>query len=446
MKRFSEQLHKSSEAVTLTAAERDALRARVISYTEYHPFPARAVTSKPAAPAKRPVTEAFKVVTIPSPLFMRWSAVAAVFLLVLIPFLAERAVPGDSLFAVKVRFNEEVRSTLTFNQQDKVQWETERLNRRIAEARLLASKGELTEEVEAEVAASVREHTQYVKDEIEELRESDADSATLASIELTTTLEVQSASLQQDDAVTLASADATAETAPTQLLVDVLNETLSKQDDSNTATIPSYDKIMARIEQNTTRSYELFNSIKFAEGDSLKAGLDRRLQDVNRSVAEASELRPQDEAGASQKLIDALTRTQKLIVYMSDVDVNRTVALDTVVPVILTAEEKEQQLAMLDTEINRKVEILETVHPKLSSTVAEKVDFSIQAAREKQQEVRATDVNLDSQEYAKDTVALLDDALKVVEDSGVSIAATAVAEDTASTTAATTTPEAEEDE
>ena len=237
--------------------------------------------------------------------------------------------------------------------------------------------------------------------------------------------------------------DSNTDASPTQKLVDVLNETLSQQDQTDSSPIPSYDKIVARIEQNTTRSYELFNSIAFADGDPINAGLDRRLQDISRSIDEANALRPQDEAAASQLLIATLERTQKLIVYMSDVDVNRAVALDTVVPVILTPEERESQLALLDTEINRKVEILETVHSQLSTEVAEKVDYSIRVAKEKQDEVHATSLNLDAGAYAKDTVALLDDAIKVVEASGVSIAATATTSAAATATStATSSPDA----
>ena len=435
MKRFSEQFHKAAQSVSMQASEREALKARVVSYIEYHPVTA----AQKAIPS--PLVDSFKVVALPRLWFTRFTAVVAVFLIMVIPVLAEQSVPGESLYAVKVRFNEEVRSTLTFNQQERVEWETERLNRRIADARLLASKGELTDEVQAEVAAAVREHTETVKEEIAELREDDVDGATFASIELTTTLELQSTSLQQDDTVAMAT-QSTTDASPTQKLVDVLNETLSQQDQTDSSPIPSYDKIVARIEQNTTRSYELFNSIAFAEGDPINAGLDRRLQDISRSIDEANALRPQDEAAASQLLIDTLERTQKLIVYMSDVEVNRAVALDTVVPVILTPEERQSQLALLDTEINRKVEILETVHSQLNTEVAEKVDYSIRVAKEKQEEVHATTTNLDAGIYAKDTIALLDDALKVVSDSGVSISATATSSvDTTATSTATSSPD-----
>ena len=90
-----------------------------------------------------------------------------------------------------------MRSTLALSPYEKIEWETERLNRRIAEARLLASEGRLTDEVEAEVAAAVKTHTENAKREIEVLRGEDEEEATLATIALNTTLEVQATSLKE---------------------------------------------------------------------------------------------------------------------------------------------------------------------------------------------------------------------------------------------------------
>jgi Domain of unknown function (DUF5667) len=445
MKHFSEQFHKQSKSVSLQTIERDALRARVVSYMEYHPLPSVAAKATKSVPS--PFGDAFKVVSFPTSLVFRWSAAFSVLVLIVIPLLAEQSVPGDNLYAVKVRFNEEVRSSLTLDQHAKVEWETKRLNRRIAEARQLASEGKLTPEVEAQVVAAVREHTQNVQKEIDTLRTSDADGATLASIELNTTLEAQSASLLEEGKTTLAAAvtDAEVSTNSNQLLVDVLNETISKQDGQPDATIPSYDKIMARIEQNTTRSYELLSSIKFVDNDPLKAALDRRLQDVNHSIEDANTIKPNDEAAASRELIDALERTQKLIVFMSAIEVNRGVDLESVVPVILTAEEKQQLAAQLNVELGQKIETLETVHPKLSVGVASKVDVAIAAAKKKQEELKADTTKVTSREVAKDTFALLDDAVAVVVASGVSVTAPTTAADVAtknasSTPTGTTTP------
>jgi Domain of unknown function (DUF5667) len=242
MKHFSEQFNKQSKSVSLQAVEREALKSRVVSYMEYHPMSKTTPALKKKAAAQvSPFAEHFNIVQIPTALILRWSAVLSVFLLLVIPALAEKTIPGDSLYAVKVRFNEEVRSSLTLDQHAKVEWETKRLNRRIAEARPLANEGKLTQEVEVQMAAAVREHTENIQKEIDTLRSSDADGATLASIELNTTLELQSDSLQEEGKTTLALAvsDAQAATMSTQLLVDVLNETISRHDEQTGATIPS---------------------------------------------------------------------------------------------------------------------------------------------------------------------------------------------------------------
>ena len=47
MKRFSEQLHKKSESISLKMEEKNALRERLVSYMEYHPLPASMKTVKP---------------------------------------------------------------------------------------------------------------------------------------------------------------------------------------------------------------------------------------------------------------------------------------------------------------------------------------------------------------------------------------------------------------
>lgn len=445
MKRFSEQFNTKAQSVKLQAVERDALKARLVSYMEYHPMPVSTPAPRKFA-ASQPLlfADTFKVLQIPTVPIFRWSAAFSVLLLIMIPVLAEKTVPGDNLYAVKVRFNEEVRSSLTLDQHAKVEWETKRLNRRIAEARQLASEGKLTPEVEVQVVAAVREHTENVQKEIETLRVSDADGATLASIELNTTLELQSTSLQEEGKTTLAAAvsDAQAATMSTQLLVDVLNETISKQDDQPDVAIPSYDKIMARIEQNNTRSHELLTSIKFNDADPLKSGIDRRLQDVNRSIEQANALRSQDEVTASQLLINTLERTQKLIVLMSDIDVNRNVDLELVVPIILTAQEQDEHIAQLNIEINRRVEVLEALRPQMSVALADKVGFSITAAKQKQVEVQSDHSKITNHDFAKDTLTLLNDALGVVKAAGIDtsgvVTISGEKEGSATTTASTT--------
>ncbi len=441
MKRFSEQFHTKASTVKLQSAERRELRERVVSYMEYHPLSATA--GKPAARSQKMLSiPGYEMVQIPFSIVLKWASVTAAFLLVVVPVLAERTVPGDNLYAVKVRFNEEVRSTLTITSYAKVEWETERINRRIAEARLLANEGKLTNEVEAEIAAAVKEHTEIVQHEIDVMREDDVDQATLASIQLTTTLELQSASLQEEGNTTLALAmNDVASGNPAQMVVDVINESLSANESQvESAGIPAYDKIMARVEINTTRAYELLNSLPVGPEDQLRKDINRRLEDVNGSIEKSKNTRGENEVLASEYLVDVLQRTQKLVVYMSDIEANRAIALESVVPVVLTENEQKQEFDAISSEIHRKQEILKTVMPKLPANISEKVAYSIDIAV-KNETIAASSTEIASAlNLVKESDAVLTDSLMLVKAAGIDISIAAPAIEPEQVNASTTEP------
>jgi hypothetical protein len=416
MKRFSEQFNKKSLTVKLRSAEREALKERLVSYMEYHPMPITTkVKMSPAAVDSVAGVSFFK---LPSNFLIKSAAICAAVVLVAVPAVAEYSVPGDDLYAIKVKFNEELRGTLAFSPYQKIEWETERLNRRVAEARLLASEGKLTDAVGAEIAAAVKEHTESVQNEIAVLREEDADEAALASIELVTTLEVQSAALQEHG--TLAVAVIEDVESPAKQVADVLTESLTlQQSEVDTQELPSFDKVMARLEQQTTRAYEIKQSLNLGEEAQLDRDIERRLEDVGRSVTAAQATREGDEAVALQTLIQALERTQKLIVYMNDVDGNGAIALETVVPIILTETEQAEKLALLTSDIDRKTDILTAVLPQLTPAAAEKVSYAVETARATTvEDTQATGTSLN---HAESKVAVLDDAFKIVAAEGIDV-------------------------
>ncbi len=438
MKRFSQQFYTKASSVKLQTAEARELRARVVSYMEYHPMTegtqVKSVSKKPKL-----ITSPYQVVTIPTSFLLRLSYAVSVMVLIIIPLWAEQAIPGDNLYAVKVRFNEEVRSTLIFNPYEKVEWETERLNRRIAEAKLLASEGKFTGEVESEVVAAVRDHTETIQREIEEIRESDVDGAVLASIELNTTLALQSDSLQGDGSTTLALAMTSVEQSNSiQKVADVINESLSKQETTvENGEIPAYDKIMARVEVNTTRAYELLSSLSLDINSQLYKDLDRRLQDVNRSIESAHSQRGQDEGAANQNLIATLERTQKLIVLMSGVGFGESVDVAAAVPIMLTENEQKDQVAMRLSDIDRKVQTLETLKPQMSPQLAAKVGQSTALAGKSKVKINETRDLPAMRSLSQEALTYLDDALALVRAEGISISGQPAI--TAETPAATTT-------
>lgn len=383
MKRFSEQLNKKAMTVKLRAAEKRELRERIVSYMEYHPLPKSVKSSAPKV--TQTFSEEYRVVRIPFDLISKWAAAVTVLVMVLVPVLAERSVPGDGLYAVK-RINEGIRGTLSFDTVQKVEWETELLNRRIAEARLLASEGRLTEEVEAEVVEAVRTHSENAQRNIDVLRTEDADEATLASIAFETTLSVQSVTLMEESAevATLLSTEITsmamkAEAPIPSLLASVVEETRAKTSANNaSSTIPAFGKVMARVELNTTRAFELLDSLKTQATPETIAVIERRIEDIERSIQEAIALHETDDESARKLLVDTLQRIQKLIVFMTDISVSQNVDIEEIVPVILTADEKAVKKAEYQTELSAQVELVKSALTlETDVDVVEKANFAL---------------------------------------------------------------------
>jgi hypothetical protein len=297
MKKFSQQFNNQASKIKLKAGEKTELRNRLVSYMEYHPLPAE-LKKQNSTPVK-PDTyiEPFFVFKIPFHKVFKVGGAMAVMVLVSLPIFAEQSVPGDTLYSIKVQFNEEIRGSLTFNNAEKVEWETERLNRRIAEARLLASEGRLTSEVEQSVAQAVRNHSASAKEQIEQLRSEDADAATLASIAFDTVLEFQSDSLRRGSsennemAVSLMAA---VEEQP-DLIALAIEEAMLKTDNTSSSSLPSYEGMMAKIEQNTTRIFELIASLEDELSDEQKQEIVRRSDDIDRMLTRAKETNKEDE-------------------------------------------------------------------------------------------------------------------------------------------------------
>jgi hypothetical protein len=440
MKRFSEQFNTKAMSVKLTAAERRELRARLVSYLEYHP------SSQGIRTERRSSAEAARGAPISF-----WRAAGATGLLTLtigvgLASMAERSLPGDALYAVKIRFNEEVRSTLALTPYEKIEWETERLNRRVAEVRLLANEGRLTKAVERKIAEAVRTHGESARRGIEELRSIDKEEAALAGIQLATAIDVQSVSLKVKEEGEPSTANDATTVKPTTLVATAL-EDARRLVAGGEEELPSYERLMAQVELDTTRARELLNSVRTAATEEERNDISRRLEDIDRTVGGALTLRKADEDDAARDiLLTALQRTQRLIVFMTNIDVRKSVAIEAIVPIVPTHEERAAALKvnLASIELNLQTLMQATTSAITDTAVLESVTRGLGEVEELF--TRATTSfalgELDAAETSIDkALALSRDILALLFPSAEPALPTP--EEAVSTTTPTTTPPAE---
>lgn len=366
MKRFSEQFNKQANQVKLTTAERRDLRERVNAYMEYHPLPhtgqAQAARYKGTGPTSVSQEQGW---ILPLSLLRSRSITSllgsmAVLLVVIVPVLAEHSMPGDILYSVKVGFNEEVRSSITRSPYQTVEWETERINRRLAEIQVLAREGRLTDEHEARVAEAVRSHSQSARASIEEIRAEDEDEAVMAEIALAALFDVHMAVLSardsdDDTAVAISRAFATS-TDETDSDVEAVQERRSQLLEAiadsrgdiaatHVGERPSYAGLLRRIEIETARAYELLATVADIAEDDALTSIARRLDDVERKVQSAQSVyETKDTIEARLQLTEALTSTRKVITFLTNIEVRNSIDLDALVPIEYTADELAEQL------------------------------------------------------------------------------------------------------
>jgi hypothetical protein len=376
-----------AKTIRMRAVEKRALRERLVSYMEYHPVrvPLSEVASTKATPAL--VSDSFVTIGFSSWKFKAATSLFALILVVGVPVFAERAVPGDVLYLMKVNVNEEVRASLTWDSADRVAWQAERVERRIAEARLLAKEGKLTDETEATLAATMREHTETASREIAELRTTDAEGAEVAQAALSSTLDVQTAILATDGAST--SASTTIDSLA--LAIEEAKVGVGAHDPTFDASL-SPERLAALLELETTRARELFASVSASVGESERADIERRLIDIERSMREAElmhETGKRDQALTLQRA--AFGDIEKMISFMTDINIRTSVALETLVPKKLTPEEQLSTLsADLESLKNEAVALRAERANVTSASVLKKYDTSYQELEDRIAEIEAS--------------------------------------------------------
>ncbi len=143
---------KAATEIRMDEAARERTRALLSEYVKMRPI-------RLAEPAPTPTPVYGGVLTF----FMRHSMPVTVMALVLTisgstAAAAESALPGETLYPIKIHVTEEVRATLALSPKAKADWEMSRAERRLEEAVILSLIGELNDDAREEIDTNLDAH------------------------------------------------------------------------------------------------------------------------------------------------------------------------------------------------------------------------------------------------------------------------------------------------
>jgi hypothetical protein len=152
--------------------------------------------------------------------------------------------------------------------------------------------------------------------------------------------------------------------------------------------------------------------------------VNRRIADIDRAITNAVllEQNPDTELEARIALVDVLTRTQKLIVFMTDLEVREQVGIEAVVPVVLTDSEMSDDRSKRTIELNDAiVQIQNVIAAGEADELIEKLIDTTQKLAIAQQNLLETTKYSDFVTLINDALALAKDSLILVEQQGIQI-------------------------
>jgi hypothetical protein len=156
LKKLAEDLKK----VHLTSGEKNDMRRDLLKFMNDNPAksmeeaPERSIWTEP----KKSFWGSFATFLIPKPM----PVLAAILIIAVsgggVSYAAVDTLPGDFLYNVKVSLNEEVVAFLTFDEEQKLEYEIERSERRLVEAETLEEQDELDDRALAQLSDRIEAH------------------------------------------------------------------------------------------------------------------------------------------------------------------------------------------------------------------------------------------------------------------------------------------------
>ncbi len=178
MKDTVTQLTALLRRVTLTRSEKDFMRASLLSYMQMKPLRASAPVGTLAS---------FSPFSL-RPLFSKAVPVALVAVMAAtgVAFAAGDALPGETLYGVKVNVLEKVQTAVAVGTEAEAKVQAELATKRLKEAQQLAVRGELTSETQAQIETRFKEHAGKVEERLAQVEQT---QGTEAAVKLSAAVE-----------------------------------------------------------------------------------------------------------------------------------------------------------------------------------------------------------------------------------------------------------------
>lgn len=169
MNLLQKKIQECTRDVTLSVLDMAEIRAGLVEYMHYKPIRTQSSLHN-TKESYKPFTSFFRAQHLSGALIIALIVASSS---VGVSYAAVDALPGDFLYPVKVDVNEEVKSVMLTNSEDRLEWQRERAELRLEEASKLVAEGRLDAELTGEVSKRFAEHADAVVAAVQEIEASD---------------------------------------------------------------------------------------------------------------------------------------------------------------------------------------------------------------------------------------------------------------------------------
>ena len=256
-----DQLIKSAKDIRLKDDEKAAIRRSVLNF----------ISQNPVRRTAQPRLNHWSNVFLTKLNFVPSMAILLILMVLVgggVSVGAEKALPGDALYPVKVGLNEEVRSWLSVSEESKANWDIERAQRRLEEAEQLAVQGHLDSETRMQIEKRFDVHAEKIKERIEKFEnQQNFRAAAEVNSNFETTLKVHE-----------------------RILISLVEEEDSEDDEIAAEALPLASKVALKADVVAKDRSEMNAKVLNQINHKAKSAAEGKLKSAEHKIAEVSEL------------------------------------------------------------------------------------------------------------------------------------------------------------